>query len=170
MVEAGLGLAFISAVIAEREIARGALRALPIAGVDLWRDFSLVTLRTAGRRRRCARSLGTLPPSGQRNRRQTGAASRSVRSRRQVGPGGCDGDDDDYRSDSAADDQKDRPEQLRRQPRLEAAELVRAVDEHALDGGDPAAHLVGNAGEDQRVAHDHADSVEAAEHEQRDER
>ena len=44
-VEAGLGLAFISQVIVDRHIAAGWLVAVPIEDVDLWRDFSLVTLR-----------------------------------------------------------------------------------------------------------------------------
>jgi DNA-binding transcriptional LysR family regulator len=44
-VEAGVGLAFISEVIVSRQIAAGTLVELPIDGVDLWRDFSLVTLR-----------------------------------------------------------------------------------------------------------------------------
>lgn len=44
-VEAGLGLAFISEVIADRHIASGQLRALPVEGLELSRDFSLVTMR-----------------------------------------------------------------------------------------------------------------------------
>ena len=43
-VAAGIGLAFISESIAERDLTLGRLRKLPIAGVDLWRDFSLVSL------------------------------------------------------------------------------------------------------------------------------
>lgn len=44
-VEAGLGLAFISRTIVTRQLAAGTLRALPIEGLDLWRDFSFVRPR-----------------------------------------------------------------------------------------------------------------------------
>lgn len=44
-VEAGLGLAFISRVIVDRQLAAGTLRSITIEGVDLWRDFSLAWLR-----------------------------------------------------------------------------------------------------------------------------
>jgi DNA-binding transcriptional LysR family regulator len=44
-VEAGLGVAVQSAVIAERDVAAGRLRAVRLAGQPLRRQFSIVTLR-----------------------------------------------------------------------------------------------------------------------------
>ena len=44
-VAGGMGISFISEVIAAPHIASGALIALPIAGGNLWRDFSLAVLR-----------------------------------------------------------------------------------------------------------------------------
>jgi DNA-binding transcriptional LysR family regulator len=44
-VEAGMGLAFISKAIVAHRVAAGTLRTIPVEGVDLWRDFSLVSLR-----------------------------------------------------------------------------------------------------------------------------
>lgn len=44
-VQAGMGLAFLSETIVAPHVARGALRVIPVEGLRLGRDFSLVSLR-----------------------------------------------------------------------------------------------------------------------------
>jgi DNA-binding transcriptional LysR family regulator len=45
IVQAGTGLAFLPEVIVWPHVALGALERIEVVGIDLWRDFSLATLR-----------------------------------------------------------------------------------------------------------------------------